>query len=79
MGEGVQRVQAEHGALARVQRTLRYGVQRRAVSAHQPGDIRADDVHAQFVFKRAEHRVVEERAALHDDVLPQLLRAGGSG
>ena len=78
VGEGIQRVEAEHGALARVQRTLHHGVQRRAVSAHQPRDIRADDVHAQFVFKRAEHCVVEERAALHDDMLPELLRAGAA-
>ena len=78
VGEAVQRVEAEHGAFARVQRALLFGVQRRAVSAHQARDIRTDHVHAQLVFKRAEHRVVEERAALHDDMLAKLLRAGAA-
>ena len=78
VGEAVQRFKAEHGAFARMQRALFFGVQRRAVSAHQPRDIRPHDVHAQLVFKRAQHRVVEERAALHDDVSAEFLRAGAA-
>ena len=78
VAEAAERVQTEHRAFARDERALGAGMQRRTVGAHQAGDVRADDVGLQLVFKRAQHRVVEERAALHDDVTAQVLRAGAA-
>ena len=76
--EGLKRVKREHRAFTREKGALFFRVERSAVRAHQAGNIGADDVHAQLVFKRAQHRVVIEGAALHDDVLAQLMRAGAA-
>ena len=47
-------------------------IQRRAVGAHQPRDARARDLGVQFLLERAQHRVVEEGAALHDDPFAEI-------
>ena len=54
-----------------------HGAQRRAVSAHQSGDVRADDVAPQFALEGAQYGVVVERAALHHHIAPQFV--GGTG
>ena len=52
-------------------RTL-LGIERGAERAHQPRDGGADDLFARLLFKGAQHGVVQEGAALHDDVLAEL-------
>ena len=54
-----------------------HGAQRRAVSAHQTGDVRPDDVAPQFALEGAQDGVVVEGAALYHHVLPQFV--GGTG
>ena len=56
-----------------------HGIERRAVSAHQPRNGRADHLRPQLLLKGPKHGVIEERAPLHDDVLPQLLGANWRG
>ncbi len=51
---------------------LAQAVQGRAVSAHQTGDVGADDLHAHLFFKGAEHGFIVEGAALHHDLAAQL-------
>ena len=48
------------------------------VSAHQTGDVRADDLDAHLLLEGAEDGFVVEGAALHDDLPAQLLGAGGA-
>ena len=54
--------------------SLIHRIERRAIGAHQPGDIRAHDVYAELLFKDAQDRVVQERAALDNNIFPQFLR-----
>ena len=54
------------------------GVQRGAERAHQPRDARAHDLFARFQLEGTQHRVVQEGAALHEDVLAQLVRRFGA-
>ena len=61
-----------------VSRRLSLGVQCCAVCAHQTRDSRADHVAADFLLERAQDGVIEERAALHDDVLPEVVRRVGA-
>ena len=53
------------------------GVQRAAVSAHQAGDIRPDNLGVEFLLEGPQHRVVVEGAALGDDVFAQRLCVSG--
>ena len=55
------------------------GVQCRAVCAHQTRDSRAGHVAADFLLERAQDGVVEERAALYDDVLAKIIRRVARG
>ena len=57
---------------------LAQAVQSSAVSAHQAGDIRPDDLHAHLLFKGAEHGFIIEGTALHHDLAAQLFRAGSA-
>ena len=50
----------------------------RTVSAHQTGDVGADDLDAHLLLEGAEDGFVVEGAALHDDLPAQLLGAGGA-
>ena len=52
------------------------GDQRGAEGAHDPGDVRADDLNPGDLFKRPEHGPVIEGAALHDDVGAELRGVG---
>ena len=61
--------------LALLQRQI-LGGQCRAEGAHQTGDGGAGDVAAQLLLKGPEHCVVVEGAALHHDVLTQLVGGG---
>ena len=45
------------------------GVQRRAISAHEAGNGRTGDVAADLLLERAQDGIIEERAALYNDVL----------
>ena len=55
-----------------------HGAQRRAVSAHQPGNVRPHHVAPQLALEGAQNGVVVEGAALHDHVLPQFVRRTGA-
>ena len=68
MGEGSKLLRPDDGAVAPA---LLLGVEGRAVGAHQPGDGGPDDVLANLLLKGPQHRVVEERAALHHNVVAQ--------
>ncbi len=61
-----------------VSRRLSLCVQRRAVCAHEAGDCRAGHVAADFLLERAQDGVIEERAALHNDVLTEVVRRVGA-
>ena len=50
------------------------GVQRRAVSTHETRDSRAGNIAADFLLERAQDGVIEERAALYDNVLTEVVR-----
>ena len=50
--------------------------QRRAERAHDARDVGARDLRAGDTLKRAQHGLVEERAALYDDVRAELARVG---
>ena len=50
--------------------------QGRTVSAHQTGDVRADDLHAHLLLESAQHGFVVEGAALHHDLAAQFFGAG---
>src|SRR5699024_4455942 len=63
LGEALQFGASEE--LALTFRLVSLAVQRRAESAHQPGYVGAYDLDAHLVFKRAQHGLVVERAALH--------------
>ena len=49
------------------------GKQSRTVRAHQTGNVGANDFAFQDFFNRAEHGVIVKRAALHDDVVAQVV------
>ena len=49
---------------------------RATVSAHQAGNVRADDLHAHLFFKGAEHGFIIKGTALHHDLAAQLFRTG---
>ena len=55
---------------------LAQAVQGSAVSAHQTGNVRPDDLHAHLFFKGAEHGFIIKGTALHHDLAAQLFRAG---
>ncbi len=57
-------------------RIMLTGNQRRAERAHHTGNVRADDLNARELLKRAKHCLVVEGAALHDNVRTELLRVG---
>ena len=48
------------------------GSERRAVSAHESGDIGANNLAAGEQLECAKHRVIEESSALNDDSLAQV-------
>ena len=48
----------------------------RTVSAHQTGDVGADDLDAHLLLEGAEDGLIVERTALHDDLPAQLFGAG---
>ena len=50
-----------------------HGTERRAVGPHEPCNGRADDRRPQLLLKGPKNGVIEERAPLDDDMLPQLL------
>ena len=52
------------------------GEQRDADGAHEAGVGRARDGAAEVLDERAQHRVVAERAALHDDAVAEACRIG---
>ena len=52
--------------------------QSRTVSAHQAGNVRADDLHAHLLFKGAQHGFIIKGTALHHDLAAQLFRAGSA-
>ena len=54
------------------------GGQRRAEGAHNARDGGAGDLPAQLLLKGPQHRVIVEGAALHHDVLAQVVGAGGA-
>ena len=54
------------------------GVQCCAVCAHQTRDSRTGHVAADFLLERAKDGVIEERAALHNDVLTEVVRRVGA-
>ena len=57
---------------------LAQAVQSSAVSAHQSGNVRPDDLHAHLLFKGAEHGFIIKGTALHHDLATQLFRAGSA-
>ena len=71
MGEFFERFLAQkRRKLRRLTRSLCFFVciQCSTVCAHQARNGRADDIVADFLLKRAQHGVVQERTALHDDL-----------
>ena len=54
------------------------GVQRRAVSAHEAGNGRTGDVAADLLLERAQDGIVEEGAALYDDVPAEVIGRMGT-
>ena len=75
MGELGQPLHIQDGALAAG--GLALGVEGRAVSAHQSGDVGPGDVAADLLFKGPEHRVIEERTALDHDMFSESVAVGG--
>ena len=61
----------QRGTVIRLRFVLFQGQDGGAVSAHQTGDIRTDDVPFQQFFHVAEHGIVVEGAALHHNVVAQ--------
>ena len=57
---------------------LAQAVQGSAVSTHQTGNVRPDDLHAHLLFKGAKHSFIIEGTALYHDLAAQLFRAGGA-
>ena len=57
---------------------LAQAVQGSAVSTHQTGNVRPDDLHAHLLFKGAEHGFIIKGTALHHDLAAQLFRAGSA-
>ena len=49
-------------------------VQGCAIRAHQAGNHRTGDISANFHFKRAQNRIIQERTALYHDVLAEIVR-----
>ena len=74
MGEVFQLFKGEDG---RFLLPLCLAVEGGAKGPHQPRDVRADDIPADFPLKASQHRVVEEGAPLDNDVLAQFV--GGVG
>jgi len=54
------------------------GVQCCTVCAHQAGDCRTGHVAADLLLERAQDGVIEERAALYNDVLTEVVRRVGA-
>ena len=50
-----------------------FSVQRRTVGSHKSGNVRPDHLFPNLQFKCAEHRLVIEGAALHNDMVSQLI------
>ena len=57
---------------------LAQAVQGSAVSAHQTGNVRPDDLHAHLFFKGTEHGFIIKGTALYHDLAAQLFRAGSA-
>ena len=75
--EALQLLQRHHGgSLSVVPGALAQAEQRRTVSAHQARDVGADDLDAHLLLEGAEHGLVVEGTALHDDLAAQLFGAG---
>ena len=51
------------------------GNQGGTVSAHQMRDAWANDRHAQFLFKAAQHTVIAESSSLYDNLCSQIFLA----
>ena len=68
MGEGGQGLRPDDGAFSPA---FLFGVQGRAIGAHQARDGGADHVLADLLLKGPEHRVVEKCAALDHNVVAQ--------
>ena len=75
--EALQLFLAHHGGggLA-VLAALAQAEEGRAVSAHQTGDVGADDLDAHLLLEGAEDGLIVEGTALHDDLPAQLFGAG---
>ena len=52
------------------------GDQRRAESAHDAGNIRADRLTVRNFFKASKNRVIVESTALHDDIFAEFRSVG---
>ena len=73
MGEALQSSGVQDGGTLQLQM---FGRQGRAEGAHQSGDGGPDHIPAQLLLEGPEDGVVEEGAALKDDVLSQVVGAG---
>ena len=74
VGKALQRLPAQKRTpLPR--RSHGLGVQRTAVRPHQPGNGRPHHVGAKLSLKGPQNRIVQKGAALHHNVLPQILQA----
>ena len=77
LGEVLQLLLAHHGGVGLpCLVAAAQAEQGRAVSAHQAGDVGADDLHPHLLFKDAQDGLVVEGAALDHDLAAQLLGAG---
>ena len=70
-----QRFRADQAGLGRA---VVLGMQRSAVRTHQAGDGGTGHVAADLLLERTQDRVIEERAALYDDVLAEVVRRVGA-
>ena len=71
VGEVCKLLRADERGLLRA---VCHRVQCRTVGAHQTGDRRTGDIASDLHLERAQNRVVEEGAALYDDVLAEVVR-----
>ena len=53
---------------------VRHCVQGCTIRAHQAGNHRTGDISANFHFKRAQNRIIQEGTALYNDVLAEIVR-----
>ena len=74
--QGVDLIDGEHGSLI-AGCVVFTGDQGGAEGPHQPGDVRADDLHAHLLLKGPEDGLIIKGAPLDHHVPPQLLGAGG--